>query len=93
MIGTLNLQVQLVIVANHRVIRSGRWYLAVRLGGLARILNQKVPLIRRVLQSIQVECYQVVEEITLNLAPKNVYPGPKDVEGMAVTSGRPWSGR
>lgn len=72
--AALNLQVQLVIVANHRVICSRRRYLAVRLGGLARILNQKVPLIRRVLQSIQIECYQVVEEITLNLASENVYP-------------------
>lgn len=82
------LQVQLVIVADDRMVRPRRWYFGFPLTGIFCILNQEFPLICGVLQRIQVESHQVVEEVSLHLATENVYLGAQDIKRMSVTSGR-----
>ena len=56
-------------------------------------LNENLPLIVGHLQLIQVESGQVIHEEAFYLTAENVDLRPKDIKGMAITSGRPWTGR
>ena len=81
----LDSQEELVVVADDSVVRPGSRNFRAESDIIARILYQKLPLVRRVLQGVQVKCYQIVEEIALNLASEDVYPRAQDIQGMPIT--------
>lgn len=68
------------------MIRPRRRHLAVSGRRVARILNQELPLIRRVLQGIQIESYQVIEKVSFDLASEDVDFRTQDIERMAISS-------
>ena len=66
---------------------SGR-YLTVRWAAFNGVLNQHLPLITWLLESVQVKCDQVIEEETFDLAAKDIDLGAENVQGVTIaTSG------
>ena len=53
---------------------------------LSAIVKEVFPLIRRTLKRVQIICYQIVEEVTFNLATEYVYSRSKDIECMSVSA-------
>lgn len=56
-----------------------------------RVLNEYLPSIGRLLQRIEIECYEVVEEIAFHLAAEDVDLAAEYVQCVAISSGRPWT--
>jgi hypothetical protein len=50
-------QEELIVIAHNRVIRSRGGHLGTLANIVARVLQQKLPLVCRVLQGVQVESY------------------------------------
>ena len=66
---------------------SGR-YLTVRWAAFDGILDQHLPLIAWLLESVQVKRDQIIEEETFDLAAKDIDLGAENVQGMTIaTSG------
>lgn len=52
------------------------------------VFDQKLPLVSRMLEGVEVECHQVVEEMTLYLASKNEDFRTEYVQRVAISSFR-----
>lgn len=50
------------------------------------VANEEFPLVCRVLKLIEVESYEVVEKVSLNLATKYIKLRPKNVQRVAISS-------
>ncbi len=77
--GGINVQVQLVIETDNRVVGSCRWDLTRGRTAFVAIFNEKLPLITGILQLIQVKSDQIIEEIPFNLPSENIKPGAKNI--------------
>ena len=74
-----DLQVHLIIVGNHRVVRPRGW------GSWRRLGRQKyLPAVIGHLQLVQVESRKIIHEVTLDLAAEDEDLGAEDVERMTV---------
>lgn len=82
----LYLQKESVVPRDDCMIRSRRRYLTVRGSAFYRVLNEDFPTIAGLLQSIQIECDQIIEEEALDLTTKDVYLRAEDVQGMTITA-------
>ena len=65
-------QIKLIIEADDGVTSPGRRNLSWRRSTLMTIFNQEFPLVFRVLKSIKIKSYQIVEEASFNLATKDI---------------------
>ena len=79
-------QEKLVVVADNRMVCPCRRHFGTQGNIVARVLYQKFPLIRGILQGVEIEGYQIVEKVTLHLASENENLRAQDVESMAVAS-------
>ena len=70
------------------MVCAGGWDLAVRWPSVDGVLNESLPAIAGLLQGVEIECDEVIEEETLDLATKDVDFGSDDVKGMAITARR-----
>ena len=56
-----------------------------------RVLYEYFPLVRRLLQRIQIESDQVVEEVPFHLTTEDVDLAAQDVQCVTVSTGWAWS--
>lgn len=75
-------------MADESVVGSSRGDFTLWGSTLVAVLNEQLPLVRGVLQLVQVECYQVVEEEALHLTAKNVELRAKNVERVPISARR-----
>lgn len=57
------------------------------------VLNEQLPLVRGVLQLVQIESNQVIEKETLHLTAKNVELRAEDVQCVTISARRTGTGR
>lgn len=81
-------QVEPVAPRDHGVISTRGWDLPVRWSAINRVLDENLPSVARLLQSIQIERNEVVEEVAFDLTTKDVEFATQDVQGVSVASGR-----
>ena len=82
-------KIQLIAPGDHGVVCSRWWDLAVRRSAIDGVLDQDFPPVRRLLKRVEVESYQIVEKVALDLSTKDVDLAAEDVECMAVSPWRP----
>ena len=63
------------------------WWTAIN-----RVLNEDLPAIRCLLQSIEIECDQIVKEVAFHLAAEDIYLASEDVESVSIAAWRTWTG-
>ena len=83
--GSRNSQVELILPGDNTVIGSGGRYLAWWWSAIVTVEHQHLPLVRRFLESVQVEGDKIVEKVALYLAAKNVDFRADDVQRVAVS--------
>ncbi len=83
-------EIEAVIVGDDGVVCSRRWYLAVWWSAVNGILDENLPAVRCLLESIEVESDEIIEEVALDLTAEDVDLAAENVQGMTVPSW--WSG-
>lgn len=76
-------------MTDDRMIGSRRRDLACWRSTVVAIFDQEFPLRPRILKIKKIESDQVIEEKAFNLSSKDINLGPKYVQRMTVSSGRP----
>jgi hypothetical protein len=84
--GRRHLQIQLVVVCDHGMIRSRGWNLRFRGSRIVGVVNKYFPTIVWHLQLIEIKSRQIVHEIAFHLAAEDKNLGPNDIQRMAVSS-------
>ena len=79
-------QEKLVVVINDRVVRPWSGDRSFRQVTFCCVWNEKLPLVGRVLQGIQIEGNEIVVERPLDLSAKDIDLGSKDIECMPISS-------
>ena len=83
-------EIQSVTPGDHCVIRSRRRDGPMGWTSIDGVLDQNLPLVRRLLKGVQVECDQVVKEVALDLATEYVDFAAQNVQCMSIS---PWRSR
>lgn len=79
-------QVKPVTPCDHGVISTRGRDLAVRWPAVNCVLDQNLPSVTRLLQSVQIERNKVVEEVAFDLTTENVELASKNIQGVSVAS-------
>lgn len=88
-----NLQEELVIPGDHRVIRPSRRRLSSRRTSIICIADQDLPAIACLLQRVEIESNQVIEKVVLDLSTENVYLRAEYIQCMSISASGPLSSR
>lgn len=83
------LQVQLIIKSYDGVVGPGGRQLALRWAPAVAAGNKHLPAVVWHLELIQVEGGKVIHKVALHLATKDVDSRTQNVQGVAVSTGRP----
>lgn len=86
-----NLQIKPVIPCYNGMVSSRWWDTSISRHLI--VLDQHLPAIGRYLKLVEVKRNQIIHKVALHLATKYVNFRSEDIQGMPISSSRPWTSR